>query len=510
MGGDDRVDDREPEARGAAGAVAGVVPAREAAQERRPQGRGDAGPVVGDGEHDGVGVRGEPDVHVRAGRGVRAGVGEEVGQHLAQAGLVAGHLEVDGVVRQVVRVQGAGRRVDVEVVRAGQVERPVVVGSRGVRVRDGVHGEHGEVDGRAVERASGVEPGEEQQVLDEAGHAHGLGLDAVERARRRGRHVVGGAAHELGVPADGGERRAQLVARVGDEPPHLGLGVVARMERGLDVLEHPVERGAHLADLGALVGEVGRDAGDGVDLALRELELGDAARGGGDVVERAQRAPHEPGAEEHGREEPGRAERGLDEHVPLDRRVELGGARRDDHGLPVRGGAVHGAERPELGEVDVVRGAVGGDGLERRDLGVVERHALEVRGDVLREDERAAVVPQHGAAGAGARGEARRVVGSAGLRPGRVVGAVRGLRGSVAVGEPVARLAQLVVDLGDELGAQHDGGRDGEPDGDEQHDDREHEHEAPAQRGGPPLPAGGGRAGRAEVRHGRSPRRRRA
>ena len=58
-------------------------------------------------------------------------------------------------------------------------------------------------------------------------------------------------AVELGVPADGRDRRAQLVRRVGDELPQPGLGRGPLVEGLLDAAEHPVEGHAEVAGLGA-------------------------------------------------------------------------------------------------------------------------------------------------------------------------------------------------------------------------------------------------------------------
>ena len=47
----------------------------------------------------------------------------------------------------------------------GQVEAPAVTGTGGSGVGDGVEDEPGQVDRFAGERAAGVEPGEQQQVV---------------------------------------------------------------------------------------------------------------------------------------------------------------------------------------------------------------------------------------------------------------------------------------------------------------------------------------------------------
>ena len=119
---------------------------------------------------------------------------------------------------------------------------------------------------RAGERAAGVQPGEQQQVLDEGGHPGGLGLDPAQRVAGVGADGLVAAAGEFGVAADGGERGAQLVAGVGDELPYPRLALLPGVQRGTDVVEHPVERGADLADLGARVG-----VGLGHPLVQRDL-----------------------------------------------------------------------------------------------------------------------------------------------------------------------------------------------------------------------------------------------
>ena len=85
------------------------------------------------------------------------------------------------------------------------------------------------------------------------GHPLGLRRDPA-RARARSSADSGAAAGQLGVAADRGQRGAQLVAGVGDELAQPHLAVLAGLQRGADVVEHLVERGADLADLGARVG----------------------------------------------------------------------------------------------------------------------------------------------------------------------------------------------------------------------------------------------------------------
>ena len=155
----------------------------------------------------------------------------------------------------------------------GQLEPPPVVGADHPGVVDGLDQQPGQVHRLAVERAAGVEPGQQQHVLDQGGHPRGLLLDLAEGGADV--VVVGTAAGQLGVAGDGGQRGAQLVRGVRDELADLLLAAVPRLERGLHVGEQGVERGADLADLGALVGEVvGHPLGE-VDVALGQRQRGD-------------------------------------------------------------------------------------------------------------------------------------------------------------------------------------------------------------------------------------------
>ena len=82
-------------------------------------------------------------------------------------------------------------------------------------------------------------------------HADRLLLGAAHGVVELARLVEGAGPVELGVPADRGDRGAELVGRVGDElaQPRLGRGPL--VERLLDAAEHAVERDAEVAGLGA-------------------------------------------------------------------------------------------------------------------------------------------------------------------------------------------------------------------------------------------------------------------
>ncbi len=168
-----------------------------------------------------------------------------------------------------------------------------MVGAGGVGIADRVDHEGGEVDVVLLDGSAGVEAGEQQQVLDQAGHPGGLGLDPGHRVLDVVGQVVAGAAGQLGVAADRGQGSAQLVAGVGDELAYPHLACLACGERGRDVAEQAVERRADLADFGAGVGVLVRNALAERDLAAVELELGDASGGLGDAAQRPQGEPHD-------------------------------------------------------------------------------------------------------------------------------------------------------------------------------------------------------------------------
>ena len=95
----------------------------------------------------------------------------------------------------------------------------IAAGVGGARVLNRVGGHRGQVDGQMLEGPAFVEPRQEQQLIDEQAHALRLLLDAAHGGREVLRPVLGAAAEELGVAADRGERRAQLVRGIGQEAP---------------------------------------------------------------------------------------------------------------------------------------------------------------------------------------------------------------------------------------------------------------------------------------------------
>ena len=150
-----------------------------------------------------------------------------------------------------------------------------MVGARDMGVADGVDDEPGQVDLLALQRPSGVQPRQQQHVLDELRHPFGLGLHPAHRVRDIVGQVVSFALRQFGIAANRGQRCAQFVAGVGDELAYPRLAGVPRGQRARDAVEHPVQRGAELADFGVRAGRIDLDDRRGQPhLAAVEFEVG--------------------------------------------------------------------------------------------------------------------------------------------------------------------------------------------------------------------------------------------
>ena len=168
--------------------------------------------------------------------------------------------------------------------------------------------------GSVLERSSLVEAREQQQVVDEHAHAPRFALDAGHRALEVVGTRVGAAAEQLGVGADGGERRPQLVRRVGDEAAQPRLGRCASRRSGLDLAQHGVQRHAEPADLGVRLRALD---------APREVAGGDRGRRRLDRRQRPQADADDPDAE---RDDPGSTRR---RHEQLDQQQSRRSVRVD-------------------------------------------------------------------------------------------------------------------------------------------------------------------------------------
>ena len=121
-----------------------------------------------------------------------------------------------------------------------------VVAGDGLELGGGLDQHRGQVDGGVGRLAAGVGAGEQQQVGDEPAHpARGAQGGGGGLALLAGQLLL----EQLEVGEHGGQRRAQLVGRVGDElalARQRGLGL---RPRGVQRPEHVLERVGELGDL---------------------------------------------------------------------------------------------------------------------------------------------------------------------------------------------------------------------------------------------------------------------
>ena len=164
--------------------VAGVVEALEDAEELGGVLGIEAGSVVADEEGEKLGAGGggfDADLNGggRAAAGELDGVGQEIGDDLAEEGAVA----EDGW-------EGLDTPIDPAAGKIG-LELGLDLGDEG-----------GEMDGGEVEFGA-ADAGEGEEVVDEGGHADGLGADDAEVAVGLGVELFGGAlAEQFDEPGD--------------------------------------------------------------------------------------------------------------------------------------------------------------------------------------------------------------------------------------------------------------------------------------------------------------------
>ena len=139
--------------------------------------------------------RADPHRDISGVRGVLHGIDHQIAEHLAQPRLVAEHLWNPRPVNHIQRDRALRRD------RAG--------------VMHGVGGQCQQVHPVALQRALGVQPCQQQQIFDQQAHPARFTLDP----RHRLLHVAGRPLPiQLGESTNGGQRGAQLMAGVGDEP----------------------------------------------------------------------------------------------------------------------------------------------------------------------------------------------------------------------------------------------------------------------------------------------------
>ena len=316
MRGDERAHDGQAEPAAARGARPGLIRAVEPLEHALGLFRGHAGPVVGHVERD----------HARAESGARGSsipdpidtsIGDPSGVWVSALLIRFPMTCRSRASSPIDEERGAG--LDRQVDGPGRGEQPGVVHRVG--------GQREQVDRLPGQRPLLVEPGQQQQVLDEQAHpgrfllyplhdpvqvvrrepaSYGPGVAArrIRRSRARRRLVPvrdqpAALAVVLGEAADRGQRRAQLVAGIGDETPHpflrlvrRRLGFLPRMEGGLDLAQHDVQRPAEAAYLGARIT---------LGYAPVQVPVRDLFRGLLDFDQRPQVRPHhrEPDDQQH-------------------------------------------------------------------------------------------------------------------------------------------------------------------------------------------------------------------
>ena len=141
-----------------------------------------------------IGPHRHPDPAV--GRAVTDGVVDQDHHQLAEAGGIACHHR--------------SLRIDLD---------PDPAVGRGLAHRRGAVGRHvAEVDRDVLQRhGPRIGAGEQQQVLDDRGHVADLVIDVLERRADRRDGLVAVPLEMLHAAPDDGQRRAQLVARIGRE-----------------------------------------------------------------------------------------------------------------------------------------------------------------------------------------------------------------------------------------------------------------------------------------------------
>ncbi|CAM4153179.1 hypothetical protein JAAN108728_13830 [Janibacter anophelis] len=259
--GADVLDDRQAETGAAGGPGAGGVHPVEALEDAGLLVLGDARPLVGDGDLDRVALQ----ARAHADRGVGVGVGDRVADEVAHGGdehvLVAAHVQVLGDLVGQGDVLGLG--LDAQVLEG---ERDDVLDLDELRVLQ---------DRRALE------PGELDDLLDQARQAHRLTLHPTGEAVD-GLGVVLGVHDRLGEQGDATDRRLELVADVGDE---VASGLLDAAALGLVVDEQQHVLGAERSDARGHVRDIAQPRPGQLELGLADHAVaGDLGDHRGDLV----------------------------------------------------------------------------------------------------------------------------------------------------------------------------------------------------------------------------------
>ena len=176
----------------------------------------------------------------------------------------------------------------------GKVQRPLMFGARNVGVADRIDDQARQIHRLALQRAPRVKPRQQQHVLDKVGHAARFRLHAAHRMSDIVGHIITFALRQFGVATDGGQRRAQLMAGVGDELADPRLAGMPRRQRRRDPVQHPVQRRAQLPHLGVRCRGVDLDDRCGQPhFAAVEFEVGHLTGGIGNPCQRGELAAND-------------------------------------------------------------------------------------------------------------------------------------------------------------------------------------------------------------------------
>ena len=157
-----------------------------------------------------------------------------------------------------------------------------------------------------------VDPRQRQQVVDQAAHPRRLGLDPRPSPARPRPARAPRRSGRARVAADRGQRRAQLVRGVGEEPAQPPLPRRALGEGRLDLHQHRVQGPSQAADLGAVVVRLD---------PAREVAGGDLPRHLAHPPQRPQPDPDQPPGGEAERDQDRAADDELDQRQVAERRV---------------------------------------------------------------------------------------------------------------------------------------------------------------------------------------------
>jgi hypothetical protein len=166
------------------------------------------------------------------------------------------------------------------------------------------------------------------------------------------------------MPADHGDRGAQFVTRIGDEPAQPYLAGLPAVQRRLDVLEHVVERCGQCADLGVRVRF--RRARGHRHRSARQRQIGDLSCGVGHPVQWAEREPDGERAAHRDEQQRGAEHDRLDADQPRDGVIDLSGRQSRDEQVAVPAFADEHPVVPEAGQIHRVHRTAGPERREHR------------------------------------------------------------------------------------------------------------------------------------------------